>query len=107
MPLYVYCCDRCGDFCDWRTMSASEDPVACPICGDMAQRVVTAPAILAMDPNRRNALARNEKSAHEPKVVRAEDWKPHGHGGHERGDAHGHHHHHHCHKSSRPWMIGH
>jgi len=67
----------------------------------------------ALDAERRAALTeaeqlkaqRNEKSAHEPRVVRADDWKPHAHHTHAHGatDGHGSH----LHRSSRPWMIGH
>lgn len=105
MPLYSYICSSCGEFSDWQSITASAEPAACPQCGGASRRAVTAPTILSMDPHRRIAHARNEKSAHEPKVVRAEDLKPHDH-------RHDHHHHHHgggmhVHQSSRPWMIGH
>ena len=105
MPLYPYTCDRCGDFQSWQSMAACDQPCACPRCGAGAPRAVTAPGILAMDPGQRHAHARNEKSAHEPRVVRGEDWKPHDHHGHTHG--HGHGHGPHLHRSSRPWMIGH
>jgi putative FmdB family regulatory protein len=105
MPLYPYTCDSCGDFQDWQSMTACDQPAACPRCGTMSRRAVTAPTILGMDARIRNAHMRNEKSAHEPRVVRADDWKPHGHHPHAHGatDGHGSQ----RHQSSRPWMIGH
>ena len=103
MPLYPYTCDSCGDFQDWQSMTACDRPAACPRCGTTSRRAVTAPTVLGMDSRMRNAHMRNEKSAHEPRVVRADDWKPHGHNAHGATDGHGSH----LHQSSRPWMIGH
>ena len=85
MPLYPYTCDSCGDFQDWQSMTACDQPAACPRCGTMSRRAVTAPTILGMDSRMRNAHMRNEKSAHEPRVVRADDWKPHAHHTHAHG----------------------
>ena len=88
-------------------MTACDQSVACPRCGMASRRVVTAPAILGMDARMRNAHMRNEKSAHEPRVVRRDDLEPHGHHAHAHAhggaDGHGSH----LHQSSRPWMIGH
>ena len=105
MPLYPYTCDSCGDFQNWQSMTACDQPAACPRCGTMSRRAVTAPTILGMDARIRNAHMRNEKSAHEPGVVRADDWKPHGHHAHAHDATNGHGSH--LHQSSRPWMIGH
>jgi putative FmdB family regulatory protein len=105
MPLYLYTCNSCGDFRDWQSMAACDQSAACPRCGTASRRAVTAPTILRMDSRRRTAHARNERSAHEPRVVRGEDWKPHDHRGHGHGAARGHGPH--LHRSSRPWMIGH
>jgi putative FmdB family regulatory protein len=106
MPLYLYTCKTCGDDSDWRSIIACMQPLACPQCGNASERAVTAPTILGMDALRRKAYERNEESAHAPKVVRAQDWKPHDHHtGHQLGKAHAHGPH--VHQSSRPWMIGH
>jgi len=108
MPLYPYTCNDCGDFQDWRSMTACNQSAACPRCGTLSRRAVAAPTILGMGANTRKAHMRNEKSAHEPRVVRKE------HGHHEH--AHGHHGYApraadrlepHLHQSSRRWMVGH
>ncbi len=107
MPLYPYTCNECGDFQDWRSMSACDQSAACPRCGELSRRAVAAPTILAMDAHTRKAHMRNEKSGHEPRVVRKE---------HGRGHAHHHHKHApraadrlepHLHQSPRRSMIGH
>ena len=86
-------------------MTACDQSVACPRCGMASRRVVTAPTILGMDAHMRKAHARNEKSAHEPRVVRQDKQEPHGDHIHAHGGVHGHGSH--FHRSSRPWMIGH
>ena len=93
MPLYDYSCEKCGPFTEFRSMSQSSDPMPCPTCREAAQRILTAPFIADMDPNNRIAHQRNEKSAHEPRVV---SGKPpgHRHGGGGR-------------RAGRPWSIGH
>ncbi len=93
MPLYDYDCEECGPFTEFRSMSRSADPMPCPTCGTAAERTLTAPFIADMNPNSRIAHQRNEKSAHEPKVV---SGKPQGHS-HGRGRR----------QARRPWVIGH
>lgn len=67
MPFYDYECPRCGHFTALRPMAESAQPSECESCGQHAPRAfVTAPAIAGMDAGRRNAMARNEKSAHSP-----------------------------------------
>ena len=93
MPLYDYSCEECGPFTELRSMSRSSEPMPCPTCGKAAGRTLTAPFIADMDPKNRVAHQRNEKSAHEPKVV---SGKPQGHT-HGGGRRH----------PRRPWAIGH
>ena len=69
MPLYDYRCDCCGDFRDWQAMARSQEPVDCPTCGRPARRRVATPFIAFMPSHTRIAHQRNEKSAHEPKVM--------------------------------------
>jgi putative FmdB family regulatory protein len=105
MPLYAYTCSSCGDFEDWQSMTACGQSTACPRCGQVSPRAITAPTILGMDAHLRKAHARNERSAHEPQVVRRDKGEPHDHHAHAHGGASGHAPH--VHRSSRPWMIGH
>ena len=64
--------------------------MACAACGAGARKLVAAPYLADMKPAVRMAHARNEKSAHEPRVARAGDPALAGmHAGHH----HGHHHH--------------
>jgi putative FmdB family regulatory protein len=111
MPLYPYTCKDCGDFQAWRSMAACDQSTACPRCGKPSRRAVAAPRILGMDEHTRIAHMRNEKSAHEPRVVRKEHSQ---HGDSHHG--HGHHRHAprsadrlepHLHESPRRSMIGH
>lgn len=69
MPLYDYECARCGPFRDWRSMRDFAKPADCPDCGKAAARALATPT-LGMDAGQRKAHAINEKSAHEPRVVR-------------------------------------
>ncbi|MCH8196579.1 MAG: zinc ribbon domain-containing protein [Proteobacteria bacterium] len=108
MPLYDYQCDSCGPFREWNAMSESTAPMPCPRCGTAAGRLITAPFIANMNPHSRIAHERNEKSAHEPRVVRKTRKDPAKHGeSHGHGQHNGHGQHLHVHRGSRPWMIGH
>ncbi|HSA81041.1 MAG TPA: zinc ribbon domain-containing protein [Geminicoccaceae bacterium] len=105
MPLYDYCCAECGGFRMWRRMSEAGDPAACPSCDTPARRTMVAPNLALMPANNRIAHQRNEKSAHEPKVISGGQMQQgHGHA-HGHNHAHGHGHRHSA--SGRPWMIGH
>jgi putative FmdB family regulatory protein len=105
MPLYDYHCPECGDFRAWRPMSEAREPADCPSCDGTAGRAVAAPNLALMPANNRTAHQRNEKSAHEPKVLSKSQMgggeHPHRHDGH--GHGHGHKHG----AGGRPWMIGH
>ena len=111
MPRYDYSCERCGPFEAWRPMSEYSAPSDCPSCGSPAPRMVTAPFIANMNPHTRIAHERNEKSAHEPRVMSRGEMNRLG-TKRSGGATHDHHHHghgrhaHHRH-SGRPWMIGH
>jgi putative FmdB family regulatory protein len=107
MPLYDYGCETCGPFREWRSMSEWQALVPCPSCSLPAPRLAASPMLAVLSSNNRIAHERNERSAHEPKVVRREDL-PHRH--HHRsvsplikqqfGDVHES-------PPSRPWMVGH
>jgi putative FmdB family regulatory protein len=111
MPLYDYGCGTCGPFREWRSMSEWEAEVACPNCALPAPRLAAAPMLAVLSPNNRIAQERNERSAHEPKVVRREDLpQDHRHHGHghgvnplikqQFGDVH-------KGPPDRQWMVGH
>ena len=127
MPIYDYTCGICGPFRDWQAMAASGEPAMCPSCHGTAPRAVSAPHIGQMPRNRRIAHERNEKSAHEPRVMSREQYAGVGHTaghgtGHSRAHGHGHGHSRDCHgtttaipalgephvqRSPRSWMVGH
>ncbi|MFP5506509.1 MAG: FmdB family zinc ribbon protein [Gammaproteobacteria bacterium] len=67
MPVYDYHCGDCGDFSAFRPMSEYREPMACPACGQVAARVITAPNLACMSASNRTAWERNERSAHEPR----------------------------------------
>ena len=102
MPLYDYHCTEHGDFRAWRGLSEARAPTPCPDCARPAFRSMAAPALAILPSVTRRAHERNEKSAHEPKLVTRE----HGHGAH-AGHGHGHAHAHGHGGGGRPWMIGH
>lgn len=78
MPLYDYECKSCGPFRDWRPMSEWTAGAPCPDCSAPAPRQTAAPMLAALSSNNRIAHERNERSAHEPRVVRREHL-PQGH----------------------------
>jgi putative FmdB family regulatory protein len=75
MPIYSFTCRTCGDFTEMRSMACADAPARCPLCGGAAMRVFTVPHIARMNPALRRAHELNEKSAHEPRIVSAEDWQ--------------------------------
>ena len=80
MPVYEYLCDSCGPFTSLRPMAEYEAPHECPECGLQAPRVLmTAPNLASMNPQRRVAIAINERSAHAP-ISLAEMKNKHGSG---------------------------
>jgi hypothetical protein len=90
-------------------MSQAERAVDCPKCGKPSQRTVSMPFVSRLNPIVRSAHERNEKSAHEPRVMSRHDLDglrgrkvdKHGH------VAGGHAHHRHSHARFRPNMLGH
>jgi putative FmdB family regulatory protein len=70
MPVYEYLCDECGPFTDMRPMAECDDPQDCPRCEVSAPRVIlTAPNFFCMSPDRRKAIATNDRSSHAPKTL--------------------------------------
>ncbi|MFA6179393.1 MAG: zinc ribbon domain-containing protein [Candidatus Methylopumilus sp.] len=70
MPLYEYACTTCGVFSALRRMSESALPAMCEECGEISERIVSAPHLAILEKSQRTAHERNEKSAHEPKTAR-------------------------------------
>ncbi len=75
MPIYSFTCRACGNFTEMRSMARADVAARCPLCRRAAKRVFTVPYVARMNPALRRAHERNEKSAHEPRVVRGEDWR--------------------------------
>lgn len=107
MPLYDYACRKHGPFSDWRPMKHSDRDVPCPSCGKPSKRTVASPYLGRLSPAVRMAHQRNEKSAHEPQVLRREELNAmrgrigarHEHKHHTGKHGHGH--------GMRPTMLGH
>lgn len=95
MPVYEFVCENCGPFEVLRPLEEAGEPSRCPVCGALASRVFSAPLLTRTPASVAAAHARNERSAHEPEIVKrprsetppAPARPPRGHG--------------------RPWQIGH
>ena len=74
MPTYDYACADCGEFDALRTLSARNEPCACPWCGAASHRVFTnAPRLACTTPQARRAAETNERSRHAPRSSRDVD----------------------------------
>ncbi len=70
MPLYDYKCHEHGVFQELATMAQGSEPCACPTCGTLSARIIRIPPeVLAMAPNQRNAMERNEEARDVPKIM--------------------------------------
>jgi len=69
MPMYEFECVACGPFELRRSIGAWEN-VACARCGVHARRIFTVPLLDRVAAPLRGALAREERSAHHPEVIR-------------------------------------
>lgn len=70
MPLYEYDCRDHGVFELARPMKESAKSASCPWCREAAPRILSAPSLRQVPRSARVALERNEKSRHEPELVR-------------------------------------
>jgi putative FmdB family regulatory protein len=70
MPLYEYDCRNHGVFELARPMEESAKGASCPWCQKEAPRILSAPSLRQMPRASRVAMERNEKSRHEPELVR-------------------------------------
>jgi putative FmdB family regulatory protein len=76
VPIYAFRCEGCGPFDLIRPMADAGEPARCPACGAEARRVFTPPGLALLARPLRRALDTEEKSAHEPDVVREKRGRP-------------------------------
>ncbi|MFC6881001.1 MULTISPECIES: FmdB family zinc ribbon protein [Actinomadura] len=69
--VYEYRCPECGPFGVARPMGEAGGTERCPACAGAARRVFTAPGVRRTPGALGRALAAQEASAHEPRVVNA------------------------------------
>jgi putative FmdB family regulatory protein len=91
MPVYAFTCQWCGAFELVRPMAEAAAPALCPTCGSRARRLFTPPGLALMARPMRRALEIQEKSAHEPEVVREKRGRPRPH----------------RHPPKPPWVLSH
>jgi putative FmdB family regulatory protein len=72
LPTYGYRCSRCGSFDVRREINNRLDAEPCPSCARPSRRVFDAPALRGVHPGLRRALDAQQRSAHEPTVVRTD-----------------------------------
>lgn len=96
MPIYEYDCGEHGPFELLRPMSQSSAPAPCPVCDGAARRIISAPNLSGLPRHTVKALDRNEKSRHEPTVVRREAKQQSSEPPRAR-----------AHVGSRPWCLEH
>jgi putative FmdB family regulatory protein len=70
VPWYEFLCSSCGSFEEHRPFAQATEAAYCPACGAPAQRVLTPPYLRRLEAPVRRALEREERSRHEPEVVR-------------------------------------
>lgn len=67
MPVYDYKCPEHGVFHELATIAQGGDPKVCPQCRKLSARVIMIPPeVLAMAPNKRASIERNEAAKHQP-----------------------------------------
>jgi putative FmdB family regulatory protein len=71
MPVYEYRCKRHGVFERMTGMNESARPAPCPRCDKPSKRILSAVRGAQMEASQVRARDRNERSAHEPRVVQA------------------------------------
>jgi len=76
LPVYPFTCPTCGPFDVWRGMSEASAPAHCPTCHGEGRRVYTPPGLVRTPLSVRRGRALEEKSAHEPAVVREPTGRP-------------------------------
>lgn len=91
MPLYDYRCEPCGDFEAWQRLAELDNPMLCPTCQGVSQRLFSPPTNINLNAG---SFPVGRASAKEPRVAKRKTWetpKPKNQVA----------------NTSRPWMIGH
>ena len=78
MPIYEFECADHGTFELTRSMAQVREPAACPDCGELGKRLLSAPNLATGSALGRRAAAINERSQHEPRIVKREMAKQSG-----------------------------
>ena len=68
MTLFEYNCKEHGLFELMRPLGLRKHPAPCPDCGKLAPRAYSMPSFALVEPGKRKAIERNEKSRFEPHV---------------------------------------
>ena len=98
MPIYEFECADHGLFELSRPMAQMRDPAECPECGEHGKRLLSAPNLATGSATGRRAAAVNERSQHEPRIVKRE--APRATGEPAKRTVHSSH-------GGYPWAIGH
>ena len=72
MPIYEFECADHGLFELTRPMARMREPAECPECGEHGKRLLSAPNLATGSVVSRRAAAVNERSQHEPRIVKRE-----------------------------------
>jgi putative FmdB family regulatory protein len=65
MPTYDFLCETCGPFEQCRSLKEAGDPMACPTCLGVAQRIYSTAGVILTS----GAVRRRIEQSAEPKVV--------------------------------------
>lgn len=98
MPIYEFECADHGTFEISRPMAESRQPGPCPDCGEAAKRLLSAPMVATGSHIGRRAAAVNERSQHEPRIVKREAPRSNGEPTKQTVHSNG---------GGYPWAIGH
>lgn len=78
MPIYEFECAEHGSYELTRPIAQVRDPAPCPECGERGKRLLSAPNLASGSLSGRRAAAVNERSQHEPRIVKREAARPSG-----------------------------
>ena len=97
MPIYEFECDNHGCFDEQRPMALAKAGAPCPTCGLSARRVLSLPNVAYLEATTRRARDINERSSHEPRIVKREAVRAQQEPAQRKVHA----------SHGRPWAIGH